>query len=322
MYSRIQRDTVYKTRLLDFISQVYGLKAIYFIEAKRGFYGETWQLETPDGKYFVKLDYSSLHKSVFGDSIIIVEHLCKHGIGCIAKVIKTVNGALFTYYDSAVLGVFEWVDGESVQNEATKIPEYQMLAKIYTVAPEGVPLTKETFDTAYIDAFLSLHERLKALTDDGFAKRLLQLFDERSELIRRCSGRFMIFAKRCRTDYHHFYITHGDAGGNIIVNGDKFYIVDWDEPKFAPPERDAWFCMHWSWAMDAFHEALRQSGIDYTLKPDRLAFYCYHNFFYYLTEYLTAFYDLPDMRRTLLQSISEYFDGWIKDNLQYADEIE
>jgi hypothetical protein len=53
-----------------------------------------------------------------------------------------------------------------------------------------------------------------------------------------------------------------------------------------------------------------------------MAFYCYHNFFYYLIEYLTAFYDLPDMRGASLQSISEYFDGWIKDNLQYADGID
>jgi hypothetical protein len=322
MYGKIQRNEAYKSHLLDFISQVYGLKAISLTEAKRGFYGETWCLEVPDGRYFVKLDYSSLHKSIFSDSIAVVEHLCKHGVDCVAKVIKTVNGAMFTNYDSAVLGVFEWIDGENIQNETTKIPEYQMLAKIYTIPAEGVPLARESFDTAYIDTFLSHHEQLKVLTDDNSARQLLRLFDEKSESIRHYSERFMDFAKRCRTDYDHFYITHGDAGGNIIVNGDKFFIVDWDEPKLAPPERDAWFCMHWNWAMDAFHKALRQNGMNYSLKLDRLAFYCYHNFFYYLTEYLTAFYDLPDMRGTLLQSISEYFDGWIKDNLLYADCIE
>lgn len=31
---------------------------------------------------------------------------------------------------------------------------------------------------------------------------------------------------------------------------------------------------------------------------------------------------LPDMRGALPQSISEYFDGWIKDNLRYADGLE
>jgi hypothetical protein len=322
MYSKIQRDVIYKTHLLAFISQEYGLKAISFTEAKRGFYGETWRLETQDRMYFIKLDYSSLHKSVFRDSIAVVEHLCKYGVSCIAKIIKTINGALFTDYDAAVLGIFEWIDGENIQNEITKIAEYQMLAKIYTVPSEGVPLSKETFDTAYIDAFISLHERLKTLAYDDAARRLLRLFDEKSVLIRHYSGRLMTFAKRCRTGYDHFYITHGDAGGNIIVNGDKFYIVDWDELKLAPPERDAWFCMHWNWAMDAFHQTLRQNSIDYTLKPDRLAYYCYRNFFYYLTESLTAFCDLPDMRGTLLQSEFEYFGGWIIDNLAYADGIE
>jgi hypothetical protein len=321
MYSKIQRDDIYKSHLLDFISQAYGLHAISFTEAKRGFYGETWRLETPDRVCFVKLDYSSLHKAVFRDSIVVVEHLCRHGVNCIAKVIKTANGTLFTDYDSAVLGVFEWIDGENIQNEMTKIKEYQMLTQVYTISSEGVPLAKESFGTAYIDAFLALHERLKSLADDTSTKCLLLLFDDKSDLIRRYLERFMTFAKRCRTDCDHFYITHGDAGGNIIVSKDKFYIVDWDEPKLAPPERDAWFCMHWSWAINAFHEALRQSGIEYALKPDRLAYYCYHNFFYYLTEYLTAFCDLPDMRGALLESVSEYFSGWIKDNLAYADKF-
>jgi hypothetical protein len=52
-----------------------------------------------------------------------------------------------------------------------------------------------------------------------------------------------------------------------------------------------------------------------------MAYYCYHCFFYYLTEYLTAFFDLPDKRSALLESISEYFDGWIKGSLEYADQI-
>jgi hypothetical protein len=322
MYSKIHRDDIYKSRLLEFINREYALKAGSLAEAKRGFYGETWMIETQSGKYFVKLDYSSLHKSVFSDSIAVVEHLCKHGITCIPKNIKTANGDRFTEFDSAVLGIFEWIDGENIQNESTKISEYQMLSKIYTVPPEGVSLSKEAFDTDSIDAFLSLRERLKTVIVDDAANRLLRLLDEKAELILHYSERLMTFAKRCRMDYDRFFITHGDAGGNLIVNDAGCFMIDWDEPKLAPPERDAWFCMHWSWAMDAFHEALRQNGIEYIIRSDRLAFYCYHNFFYYLTEYLTAYFDLPDRRIKLVQSVSDYFDGWIKDNLRYAEKIE
>ena len=197
MYSKIHRDDVYKNRLLDFISREYALTTISLSKAKRGFYGETWKLETSGGKYFVKLDYSSLHKDVFRDSISVIEHLCKQGITCIAKVIKTLSGALFIDYDSAVLGIFQWIDGENIQNETTKISEYQMLAKIYTVPPEGVPLGTETFDTAYIDTFLARQEHLKTLADDDVAKQMLRLFDDKAELIRHNSKRFMSFAKRC-----------------------------------------------------------------------------------------------------------------------------
>ncbi|MDD4773649.1 MAG: aminoglycoside phosphotransferase family protein [Eubacteriales bacterium] len=322
MYGSVRRDAAYKTRLLDFIRREYLPGAVSITETRRGFYGETYRLETPERSFFVKLDYSADHKYIYRDSFAFIEHMCEYGTDCIARVVKTVNGRLYACFDGAILGVFAWVDGENIQNEHTKIREYQLLAKIYTIPAAGLKLRRETFDTVEADKFYDYLARLRTSADNGNVGQMLDIIDERPEDIARNALRYRLFAQRCAVVCENFHITHGDAGGNIIVNGNRFYIIDWDDVKLAPPERDGWFCMHWRWAADAFENAMRQSGIDHTLNPDTGAYYCYHNFFMYLNAYLAAFFQLPDKQRELADSVSAYFNGWITENLRYADSIE
>jgi hypothetical protein len=71
--------------------------------------------------------------------------------------------------------------------------------------------------------------------------------------------------------------------------------------------------MSWDWAMSAFHNSLRENGINYTLQPKRLAYYCYDFFFFYLNAYLDA--------NTQADTVEEYIDGWIKESVDYANMI-
>jgi len=59
---------------------------------------------------------------------------------------------------------------------------------------------------------------------------------------------------------------------------------------------------------------MRKNGIIYTLRPERLAYYCYDFFFFYLTAFLDAF--------AQANIVEEYLDGWIKWSFEYADKIE
>jgi len=320
LYNETERSDAYKNRLIDFIRSEYMINPISIKPAKRGYFGETWQLESGEKQFFLKLDYTALHGPIYENSFHIIEHLCRHGIDFVSKIIKTADGRLFTHFDSAVLGVFDWIDGENVQNKHTKIQEYEMLAKIYTVPPNNIFIPKETFSTISADLFYAEWKRLKVAARDKTTKQLLTLFDQNELKIKHRAERLELFASRCDTNTSHFYITHGDAGGNLIVDDDKFYIIDWDEPRYAPPERDAWFCLHWNWAMDAFHGALHQNGINYTLRPERLAYYCYHMFFNYMVEYLTT-YTTRDCKRYIFAAMTEFFSCWIEDNLIFADTI-
>jgi len=320
MYSRVQRDEPYRRDLVAHIQRAYGLSVVGLAEATRGYYGETWKLDTPTASYFAKVDYASRHRAVFRDSLAVVQHLTRHGVTAIPSILATADGALYTSYDGAILALFDWIEGDNVENQTTKPAEYAILAQVYSVPTEGVPIPRETFGCAALDDYDALRQGLTGLDDDA-AAGLLALLDRKAALIQHSADRLRLFAGRCRGNDEGFHITHGDAGGNIIVTEDGHYLVDWDDPVLAPPERDAWFCMDRAWAMETFAQALRGRGIAYTLNPDRLAYYHYHSFMAYLVEWLVPFYDLPHLRGALLEGVADYFGGWIMNSRPYVDAI-
>jgi hypothetical protein len=311
LYSNTIRTKEYSDKLLKFIKLEYGIDAINIYPAKRGFYGETWRIDTIECSYFVKAVYSSAHKKVYQKSFPIIEYINHHGIDFISKIVKTKTEKLYIKYDDAVIGVFKWIDGENRQDEQSKVQEYQLLAKIYTLSTNGLEIVRESFLSESADTFL---KKWATLASDAPINTLLK---QHRDKIEHRANRLRFFSKRCcNSSVAPMFITHGDAGGNFITNGNKCYIVDWDTPILTSPERDAWFCMHWDWAMKAFHEALRENGINYYLRTERLAYYCYHMFFFYLNAYIDRF-----MLNGDTPGIEEYMDGWIEDSFKFADNI-
>jgi len=140
LYSNAKRTKEYIDKLLNFIRHEYSIDAININLAKRGYYGETWQIETLGCSYFVKAVYSPAHKNIYKKSFPIIEHINKHGIDFISKIMKSKTGSLFTLFDDAVFGIFDWIEGENKEDEQSKVHEYQLLAKVYTVPTDGLDI--------------------------------------------------------------------------------------------------------------------------------------------------------------------------------------
>ena len=310
MYSKIVRSEEYKKTLLDFIKHEYGIEATTITPAKRGFYGETWKLNTPSAAYFLKLVYAHEYKPVYEGSFPVVQHLCDHGIDFISRIIKSTSKSLYTHFDGATVGMFDWIEGENVEDDFTKIEEYKMLAKVYTIPTCNIPIPCENFTNKNADDFFENWKRLNY-------KQILSLLEKNRLKIEHRAKKLDAFSKICRKDTSNFFITHGDAGGNFLVGGKSNFIVDWDTVKLAPPERDAWFCVHRDWAMDAFCDALKQHNVNYELRPERFAYYCYWFFFYYLNAFLDAHGEVD----VEVGAIEEFIDGWMSYNVEWADGV-
>jgi hypothetical protein len=236
MLNHQERDGAYINHLESFMRKNYHIDAISVTPAKRGYYGETWRLETVGGCYFIKLDYFLRHQNIFKNSLSVVEYLCNSGIDFVGRIVKTCDGGLYCFFNGAVAAVFEWIDGENIETDGTKTLEYQMLCKIYPLTKPGfkIPVAEFSNNTAlrFYEKWAKLKETQKETPIDT--------------LLKNHSERLSHYAKRLE---HLAYITHGDAGGNFLVgNGEdnrgRHYIVDWDEVMYAPLERDAWVMCH------------------------------------------------------------------------------
>lgn len=314
MHSKVPRDSAYTGRLIGFLRQAYGISPLSIAPAERGFFGETWRVDAAEGRFFLKCCYAPTQRDNYAASFRVLEHLRDHGIDAISRAVKAESGALFVRFDGAVLGLFEWIEGEHIETDETKWPEYQALARIYAVSAEGLAIRREDFAAGSAALFFAGWRRLQSDSAGEWPGRILACFERNRAMLERRADRMRELARKCEGDLSNFYITHGDAGGNLILRGGKAFIVDWDDPLLAPPERDAWVMCWKSWAVDLFHQALRLQGIDYALRPERLAYYTYHYFFYYLCEYLAA---LP--KEGVGHLIEQYFDGWIVERAAHAD---
>ena len=301
--NRTKQNKQYINLLSDFVYREYNLFAISIVPAKRGFYGETWRLDTLNDRYFLKLVYLTAHQSIYERSFSVIEHVCRHGIDFISKIVKTKDSQLFARFDGAILGVFEWIEGENLETDATKTHEFELLAKVYTVPVCDIQIPVEDFSGK---SAITFFEQWKATSDT----QILSLFEKNQVVLKYRAERLHYFADLCKSDTSDFFITHGDAGGNFIVSGEKHYIVDWDDSILAPPERDAWVMGFQDWAQCLFNDKLHQNGINYNLRQERLAYYSYYMFFYWLT-WLA--------RCSPPEEIEAFFHEYGSERIEYAD---
>lgn len=318
MYNDITRDNKYINELKQFILENYNIKATSITKAKRGYYGETWKLESDQNTYFLKLDYLPRHQEIFKNSLAVIDYFTSCGVDFIGKVIKTCDHQLYSTFNNAILGVFSWIDGYNHETDETKASEYQLLCQIYPLSKAGFNIPTVQFSDNSAKKFYENWENLKLSSNNTANQKVLELLELNKDKLDYCASRLLKVANICAKDTSHFYITHGDAGGNYFIGNDKIYILDWDEVMYAPLERDAWVMCCRDWARDLFNDTLQKNHIDYALNYHRLAFYCYHMYFHYLNEFLAdhQFFDMS-------KRIEQYFkDGWINERIEFANTIE
>ena len=322
MYGRVKRDIEYIMELKKFIEKTYGFMILEIKSAIRSFYGETWRLDANDGKsYFLKLDYATRHKDNFRLSLPILDYLARTGVENISTVVKTLDGKLYKKYDRAILALFDWIESVRMKNDETTKNEFLILAKIYKLPYDNLVINTEDFTAHCLDTFDELLMELRNDANEGHYSKLLKEIDERKSILFPRITKLKNLAKKCRKDFSNFFITHGDPQENIIVSENGYYLIDWEHPLLAPPERDAWTFLNSDNDLDAFTKALHEVGINYKFKRERLEYYCYYSFFRYLNEIIKAYYDLPQMEDEAAFQIIELFDGWIEDTIWFTESI-
>ncbi|MCR8630163.1 aminoglycoside phosphotransferase family protein [Paenibacillus radicis (ex Xue et al. 2023)] len=316
------RDETYISQLKEFIEAKYGLGIHNIAAAKRGYHGETWKIDTECDTYFAKLVYLGPHKSRYMNSFAIVEHMNQNGIDFISKIKKTIDEQLYSIFNDGVVGVFHYVEGEHTEDYPLS-DLFHKLAHIYKVPVQNVQIIEENFNINYMDEYYRNLTKLKIASSPSVLEAV-RLLEGNSRIIEHYADRLMQFADKNKNDLTHFHITSGDVGGNVIIQGEQFTIIDWDHLMLAPIERDIWPYLHDEKQIILLNEILELEGLHYKVSQDRLAFYCYLSFFYYLHEYMSGLLEFDDeaVREAIANDIKSYLNVncWIYGNLNKVDQ--
>ncbi len=310
----------YISELRTFLMETYGIAICDIVPAKRGFFGETWKVSCVDDVYFVKIDYWDYHKESYRRSLSVIEFMLGNSVSFVTLIIKTKTGALSCDFHDGVLAMFPFIEGENTEDYPVG-QLFERLATVYKLNTNSQYLEVEDFDDRVIETFYELISKLPP--NNLYADRIREALRINKDLVERYAGRLRLFSSRCKEDTSGFCLTHGDAGGNCIIGNGHFTVVDWDQAKLGPIERDTWFFMHIEQQVADIQTAFQNAGLAYTLKFDRFCYYCYFSFFYYLTEYLKSFLFVrrePEQQR-LAGGIEDYYSSWIFDQLAVADSL-
>ena len=301
--------------LSDCLQTEYGFVLRDIAPAERGFYGETWKIRTHAGAYFAKLDRWPCHKESYRASLPIVQYIADSGIAFVPRVIATRRGQLCCAFQGGILAVFAFAPGALLEEYAVE-ELYGCLSQVYALRTDGLALEAEDFGCAIVQTCARLAQAGELPTTVRVA------LEKRQNAIARYASRLAFFSAVCQKDRSCFHITHGDAGGNFMSDGKRFFLVDWDSVKLAPIERDAWVFMSNPAQLCAIQRTINQNGIAYSLRWERLCYYSYFYFFSYLEGYLSSILSAAQERRgaEIAADMVEYLaDSWIYARLDAAD---
>jgi Ser/Thr protein kinase RdoA (MazF antagonist) len=298
--------------LKKIIEEQYNISINEIQPAKRGYMAETYKISSKQGDFFAKIVSLESHKAIYQDSFKVIEFLNKNGIDFILKNIKTKNNDLFCDFENSVFGLFEYVEGEHSENYPLNML-FEKYSRIYQIDTKNLDIKQEKFKASSISLYESNLDKIKNDNNKEIFKEIIQYFDLKKELIELYKQQLRQLGSQCGNDLNDFYITHGDGQGNVIVNDGDITIIDWDTPLLSPIERDSWVFLDNQNTLKEFNEIINKNNIKYTLKKERLYYYCYFYFFYYLAEIIEIIYNLED-EITIRKLFEEAQDLFSKSN--------
>ncbi len=130
--------------------------------------------------------------------------------------------------------------------------------------------------------------------------------------IRRHIEIFLELCQACQKITFTPLITHGDISTNVLVKSpDNIYIIDWDELRLAPAERDIWMLDD----RPGFMEGYKSIRPDFVVNKDMRGFcilkYYFERMMHYFSEILNESADSEDRMECINKLGQGRMAGWI-----------
>lgn len=209
--------------------------AVYRVESGNG------------GTYFLKLRQGEFDKA----SVLLPKFLSAQGIRQIIPPVETRTGKLWAILEEYKVILYPYIpgkDGYQVVMSPEQWVEFgNVIKKVhYAEFPDVLAglIRREDYSSTFRQLMNNILDRIERESiEDPLAGKLAEILNENRKAIRNLIGRAEQLAQQLQLHTPDFVLCHSDIhGANILIADDQeFYIVDWDDPIFAPKERDLMF---------------------------------------------------------------------------------
>jgi spectinomycin phosphotransferase len=207
-----------------------------------------YRLDAHDGAtYFLKLRRARFDAI----AVAVPAFLHEHGAPAVMAPLPTKSGALWTSGHGFTWIIYPYFDGPNGFERPLSPAQWVTLGKsVYAVHRAVLPATlatripREDYSPRWRDAVTAFSEQIKGNRfADPIAERLAAGWRAKQQGIATLVGRAADLARELRGRALPFVLCHTDLhAGNVLLGvDDELAIVDWDDPIFAPKERDLMF---------------------------------------------------------------------------------
>jgi len=198
-------------------------------------------------QYFVKL-----RRGIFDEtSVTLPRYLSDQGIHQIIAPLVTKPGQLWASLGDFTVILYPYVEGQDGYEVNLSDHHWvelgQALKRIHSVtlpAAMAGRIKREMYPSHGRETVRKFLGRVQKDTfDESVAAKLAAFINTKCKTINDLVNRAERLAQALQANTPDFVLCHSDLhAGNILIDGNKaLYIVDWDDPIFAPKERDLMF---------------------------------------------------------------------------------
>jgi len=220
----------------------YRIEIAKCVSGPRQWVAETYIIDDNKGnQYFCKIVDKQLLIPGIIKTLPVVARMHELGINSISYPLRAKNG-WHCFRDNKLIVIYNYIPANQGFNfDFHKLG--QTIAQIHDITSQiAQKPPAENFDFPNGDLFDEQFKgTLTSTSTDPVIKALKKLLSEHEAEVYTDKNELIRLAALCKDQSSALVITHGDLSTNVLIKSpDDIYIIDWDEMRLAPAERDLW----------------------------------------------------------------------------------
>lgn len=300
------------TNIKTLIEKNYGIQIVNEIPGPRQFVAETHIITAIDGsRYFVKLIRYSKYSQKAIDSLPVLKQLKDLGLENINTPLITKDGELYLLSSNIIIIVFNYIDAK--QTYDFDMGNFaKIIATVHQLTPQiSGKVERELFEPLYLEEFPKVFGESLSENSDPTTRKMKAFLMPYKEELESDWENFQTIQSKCKDNKFDYVITHGDPAGNILEDIQRnLYLIDWDEIKLAPAERDTWFLSDRKEFMNSYIEIFPK----YNINQLAYSFYVHNRYWEDLLGFMKEVLSDKslDHRENNLQDLQKDCFGWLR----------